>query len=156
MIKKKIRVPLSFFGFGRALQSWLPWILLPSWWCYNQARCRVEARGQGCHGAGRMAQPGSLQDSAHTELSVCVCVCVCVCAQSRLTLCDLMDYSTSVSSVHGILQGSTLEGVAIPFSRASSWSRDWTRVSCIAGRFFTIWATREAHTSIWGCAKCRF
>ena len=32
----------------------------------------------------------------------------------------------------------------IPFSRGSSWPRDQTQVSCIAGRFFTIWATREA------------
>ena len=35
--------------------------------------------------------------------------------------------------------------VAIPFSRGSSQPRDGTRVSCIAGRFFTIRATREAH-----------
>ena len=34
--------------------------------------------------------------------------------------------------------------VAIPFSRGSSWPRDWTQVSWIAGRFFTIWAKREA------------
>ena len=34
--------------------------------------------------------------------------------------------------------------VAISFSRGSSWHGDWTWVSCIAGRFFTIWATREA------------
>ena len=33
--------------------------------------------------------------------------------------------------------------VAIPFSRASSWLKDWTQVSCIAGRFFTFWVTRE-------------
>ena len=32
----------------------------------------------------------------------------------------------------------------IPFSRGSSPPRDWTQVSCTAGRFFTIWATREA------------
>ena len=32
------------------------------------------------------------------------------------------------------------ECVAIPFSRGSSWPRDWTPVSWIAGRFFTIWA----------------
>ena len=32
--------------------------------------------------------------------------------------------------------------VAIPFSRGSSLSRDWTQVSCIAGRFFAIWTTR--------------
>ena len=36
-------------------------------------------------------------------------------------------------------------GLAIPFSRGSSQPRDWTQVSCIAGRFFTIWATREAY-----------
>ena len=32
----------------------------------------------------------------------------------------------------------------MPFSRGSSWPRDWTQVSCIACRFFTVWATREA------------
>ena len=37
-------------------------------------------------------------------------------------------------------------GVAIPFSRGSSQTRDWTQVSCTVGRFFTISATiREAH-----------
>ena len=34
-----------------------------------------------------------------------------------------------------------LEWVVIPFSRVPSWPRDWTQVSCIAGGFFTIWAT---------------
>ena len=47
-------------------------------------------------------------------------------------------------SVHGILQARILEWVAIPFSRGSSWPRDWTWVSWIAGGLFTIWATREA------------
>ena len=37
-----------------------------------------------------------------------------------------------------------LEWVAFSFSRGSSWPRGWTWVSCTAGRFFTIWATREA------------
>jgi len=39
-----------------------------------------------------------------------------------------------------------LEWVAYPFSSGSSWPRNWTRarVSCIAGRFFTNWAIREA------------
>ena len=49
------------------------------------------------------------------------------------------------SSVHGILQAGILEWVAISFSRESSRCRDRTWVSCIAGRCFTIWATREAH-----------
>ena len=37
-----------------------------------------------------------------------------------------------------------LEWVAFPFSRGSSQPRNWTGVSCIAGRFFTNWAIREA------------
>ena len=35
-----------------------------------------------------------------------------------------------------------------PFSSGSSWPRDQTRVSCIAGRFFTNWAIREAPTMV--------
>ena len=65
-------------------------------------------------------------------------------AQSCPTLCNPKDRSPPGSSVHGILQARVLECVAIPFSRGSSWPRDWTQVSCIAGRFFTVWATREA------------
>ena len=38
-----------------------------------------------------------------------------------------------------------LEWVAFPFSRGSSQPRDWTQVSHIVGRCFTVWATREAH-----------
>ena len=47
------------------------------------------------------------------------------------------------SSVHGILQASILEWVAIPFSRGSSQPRDRTSVFGIAGGFSTVWATRE-------------
>ena len=65
-------------------------------------------------------------------------------AQLCPTLCDPMDCSPPDSSVHGISQARILEWVAIPFSRGSSQPRDWTQVSCIASRFFTLWATREA------------
>ena len=41
----------------------------------------------------------------------------------------------------------TLEWVAYPFSSGSSWPRNRTRVSCIAGGFFTNWAIREALVS---------
>ena len=44
----------------------------------------------------------------------------------------------------GIFQARILEWVAFPFSRGSSQPRDRTQVSCIAGRFFTSWATRKA------------
>ena len=65
-------------------------------------------------------------------------------AQSCWTLCDPMDCrSLPCSSVHGIFQARVLEWVAISFSRGSSWPRDRTQVSCIVGRCFTIWATKE-------------
>ena len=65
--------------------------------------------------------------------------------QSCPTLCDPMDCSLPGSSVHGILQARILEWVAIPVSGGSSQPRDQTWVSCIAGKFFTIWVIREAH-----------
>ena len=39
-------------------------------------------------------------------------------------------------------------GIAIPFSRRSSWPRDQTWVFCIAGRFFTIWASRKPYVYV--------
>ena len=47
---------------------------------------------------------------------------------------DPMDSSLPCSSVHGIFQARILEWASIPFSRGSSWPRDWTRM---AGRLFT-------------------
>ena len=64
-------------------------------------------------------------------------------AQSCQTLYKSTDSSLPGSSVHGILKARILEWVATSFSRGFSWSRDWTWVSCIAGRFFTNWTTRE-------------
>ena len=59
-------------------------------------------------------------------------------------LWNFMNCNPPGSSVYRIFQARILEWVVIPFSRGSSWSRDQTWVSCIAGRLFTIWATREA------------
>ena len=50
-----------------------------------------------------------------------------------------MDCSPPGSSGRGVLQARILEWIAIPFSRGSSRPRDQNRVSCIAGRFFTVW-----------------
>ena len=72
---------------------------------------------------------------------------MCVYAQSLshcLILCDSMDHSLPGSYVHGIFQARILEQVAISFSRRSSQPRDQIWVLHISGRFFTIWATREA------------
>ena len=57
-------------------------------------------------------------------------------AQSCPSLCDPMYCSPPGSSIHGIFQTRVLEWVAISFSRLSSWPRDQTWVSCIAGKCF--------------------
>ena len=64
-------------------------------------------------------------------------LCCCLITKLCLTILPL-------SSVHGILHTRILEWVTIPLSRGSSWPSDQTWVSYIAGRFFIVWATREA------------
>ena len=98
----------------------------------NSKNCSEEGRGR-----ARIWYIGVLQQRAgslNIESEV---------AQSCLTLCDPIDYSLPISSVHGILQARILKWVAIPFSRGYSWPRDWSRVYCIARRFFIVWVTRK-------------
>ena len=71
-------------------------------------------------------------------------ICVSHSVVSSFLFYSPMDCSPPGSFLHGILQARILEWVAIPFSRGSSRSRDQSWISCIAGRFFTVWATREA------------
>ena len=56
---------------------------------------------------------------------------------------DFMDYSLPGSSVHGILQARILEWVATLFSRNFPHPGIEPAISCIAGRFFTVWAIWE-------------
>ena len=85
--------------------------------------------------------PQSYQQQSREMLILQILLFVVLVAQSCPTLCDPMDCSLPGSSVHGISQARILEWVAMPFSRGSS--RDGTQVSCTAGRFFTIWVSRE-------------
>ena len=71
--------------------------------------------------------------------------------QINIWWCINMDCSPPGSSVHGILQERILEWVAIPFSKGSSRPMNWTWVSCIAGRFFTDWATGDAQEEYKHC-----
>ena len=78
-----------------------------------------------------------------TKASVILKIVKVLVAQSCPTLYDPMDCNLLGSCVHGIFQARILEWIAIPFLRGSYWPRDWTQVSCIAGRFFY-------HLSHWG------
>ena len=84
---------------------------------------------QTLHIISRVQGPPNMVDICHL-----FCLKQRLCAKS-LQSCSIlynpMDCSPPGSSVHGILQAKTVEWVAIPSSRGSSWPRDWTRVSCI-------------------------
>ena len=69
-------------------------------------------------------------------------------AQSCLTLCNLMIVACQAPLTMGILPARILEWVAMHSSRGLSQPRDQTQVSFIAGGFFTMWATREAHSLV--------
>ena len=67
--------------------------------------------------------------------------------QSCTSLCDPMDCSLPGSSVHGIFPERILELVAKSSLRGSSGPRDWTRIFCIACRFFT--AEYNINSTLW-------
>ena len=91
------------------------------------------ARGRPSHAAGKPSVRVSVKCIHQEDVFVGACrVREVKVAQLYPTICDPMDYT-----VRGILQARTLEWVAYPFSRRSSQPRNQTRVSCIAGRFFT-------------------
>ena len=125
--------------FGRCLNQFLSTCHMP---CCMQNPCALSSKGV-CKVFGKdkghetfveLSKSIKLNEMLYTQswfllfapLEVEVLI-----PQSRLTLCNPRD------SVHGILQARILELVAISFFRRSSWPRDQTRVSCIAGRFVT-------------------
>ena len=77
----------------------------------------------------------------------------------KYMLCSILynptDCSLPGSSVHGILQARILERVAYPSSNWSSWTRNRTRVSCIADRLFTNWVIREDPSYSRGSSQSR-
>jgi len=60
----------------------------------------------------------------------------------------LSPHGLQPASVHGIFQARILEWVAISFSRGSSQPRDWTWVSRVVGRCFTIIYTMKYYLVI--------
>ena len=129
-----------------------------SFWFSNKTWLRIHLANHNVFSAQNhillLSRWFSTVEGGRSPLQVgCVCVCVCVGVHTHMCVsCSVMFnclwcyrlYSPPGSSVHGILQARILEWVAIPFAKGSSWSRDWTWVSCIAGRFFTVWVIREA------------
>ena len=87
-------------------------------------------KGQFSSQSQRKAMPKNVQTAAQSHSSWFA---------GGLVAKSCLDWSPPGSSAHGILQARIVEWVAILF-RGSSWPRKQTRVSWIAGRFFTNWA----------------
>ena len=104
--------------FGETLAVCLPW----GW---------GGPAGTGRYGLNGCFPQNSCVGALTPNVRVLSCHC-CVAAQSCPTLCDPMNCSPPGSSVHGILQARTLEGVAMPSSRGPSRPRDRTQASCVS------------------------
>ena len=109
------------------------YIILPIWGIRNSQIHRLKDLNGGSQGVGEGAKESCYSLGKNFQLNRVTS------AQSCLTLCNPMNYT-----VHGILQARILEWVAYPFSSGSSQPRNRTRVSCIAGKFFTSWVMRDA------------
>ena len=88
--------------------------------------------------------PLHLNPASHFDCSLvlrlrCALFCFlfcCLVTQSVSNSCNRMDCGPPGPSIYGFSQARILEWVAISFRR-STWLRDWTCFSCIAGRFVT-------------------
>ena len=108
----------------------------------EEAQAGIKIAGRNINNL-RYADDTTLMAESKEELKSFLMKVKVLVAQSCLTICDPMDYSLPGFSAHGILQERILEWVAIPFFRGSSQPRDLTLVSYIAGRFFSIWTTKQ-------------
>ena len=125
---------------GQQRMRWLDSIISSVDTNLSKLQETVEDRGAwhaAVHGLQRVGQDLATERQLMTYMKVLV-------AQSCPTFHDPMNCSPSGSPANGILQARILEWIAISFSRGSSWLRDRTQISHTAGRFTTIWATKEA------------
>ena len=109
---------------------------IPKYEAQMEAKCDMYIRTLGYWCWDKKFSPRRLVKIQHLLVNVSETYQHCVLVtQSWLTLCDPMDCSSTGSSVHGVPQARILEWIGITFSRGS--------FSHIAGKLFTIWATKE-------------
>ena len=105
-------------------------------WPYHVA-CRILVPWPGLEPASPALEAWSLNHWAAKKVKALV-------AQLCPTLCNPMDCSPPGSSFHGILQARIWSGLPFPSPGDLHNPGIEPKVSYIAGRFFTIWATKEA------------
>ena len=116
-------------GNAHRWASWIRMVFLWAFWMFRRKEVELH------------------NPSGSTALIV-LCAVLCLVAQSCLTLCNPMDYSPPGSSVHGDSPGKNTEVGSLPLLQGIFPTQNQTQVSCLAGGFFTVWATREAQLSI--------
>ena len=77
-----------------------------------------------------------------------------LCLSSSLSLCESCSLLSDSLPPHGLYSpwnspGQNTGMGSLSLSSGSSWPRNWTGVSCIAGRFFTNWAMGKPLLSLW-------
>ena len=132
----------------------LSWLCAWLWWWRPAPVCRGRAvqmtwSAQEEEGAPRSRQRwgGHLGDlKMHVYIRVCLHISThtCIHIYIYIYIHTHTDCSPLGSSVSGIFQARILEWIAISFPRGSFQPKDWILVSWVAGRCFTVRATREA------------
>ena len=98
-------------------------------------------------------RPASCHKLPVISLVLCNVLLLCAHILSCIWLCNPMDCSLLVSSVHGIFQEKILEWVAISSSRGSSWPRNLTCVSSVGRQILYHWTSWETEALI-SWTKC--
>ena len=112
------------------------WLTLSTQWTWVWAnKSNIAEMTSGCFLAGQLLQWWNYTVGWDRKWKRAV-------VSNALRLHRLSGYPVRLS-VRGILQARILEWVAISFYKKSSQRKYQTQVSCIAGGFFTTWATRK-------------
>ena len=138
--------PFSFFLF--CLLSWSQWMTQKKWKSASPYWENIRANSEVIALWWRIISAPSGSDGKESACNAGVKSSEI--AQSCPTLCDHMNCSLPGSSIHGTFEARILEWVAISFSRGSSWPRDQTQVSRIAGIRTTREAMQETWVQSWG------
>ena len=111
---------------------------------FLQDHCPAPALGFSEWSAGDTVPPYNVQRGAGCTHGTLACSWKCQSLSRVWLFATPWTVAPQTPLSIGILQAGIPEWVAMPFSRGSSRPRDQTRISHLVGRFFTVWATREA------------
>ena len=123
----------SIILYSKAMFWYLPWILISVISLLRAYHCiimKISSLTKLAH----LSLKSDFCDLAIATAALIVSIHIRACLLSHFSHVQLfaVDCNQPGSSVHGILQARILEWIAIPSSRRSSWSRDWTHVSYVS------------------------